>query len=201
MDAGKLDGKAVGAGLLFLFNVLLWFVQVIVDYVIAGGGSWEMGGIIQNVMAVIVEPTNWMFLLVTLIAAITLLTRKRAAAIIGLLVLAGYFVYLLIPRISGEVMDWLDTACRIAGIVFAAIALAASGEDSTGHKVVGGLAIILIAAWWVLSTVLGIMDGTYASMDIIVAAIQILRRVLFALAVVLAAKALLEKKPAGAHFA
>lgn len=201
MNANKLDGKAIGAGLLLLLNIVLWFVQTGLDYAIADGGFWGVGGIIQNYTVLLAEPSNWMFLLAMLIAAIMLFTRKRAAVIIGLLVLAGYLAYALIPNISGEVMDWLNFACRVAAIVFAVLAVALSSDDGVAHKIAGGLAIVLIVAWLILTVILGITGGTFASMDIIVAAVYILRCVALAVGVALAAKTLMEKKPAGAHWA
>lgn len=196
----KLDAKAIGAGVLLLLNVVLWFVQTGLSYAIADGGFWGIGGLIQNYTVVLAEPANFLFLLAVLVAAITLLTRKPIAAVIGLLLMAAGLAYVLVPDISPDVTKWIDSGCRVLGIVFVAIAVALADKPGA-HKVVCGIAVTLVLAWWLIGIVLNILGDVYTAMPLPVTAVYITRGVLMAAGLILAACALTEKQPKGAHWA
>ena len=197
MGTKRLDSKAVGAGVLLLLNMVLWFVQTGLSYAIADGGFWGVGGMVQNFTVVLSEPEVFLFLLALLVAAITLLTRKRAAAIVGLLVLAAYFAYALMPGFSSDITVWLAPACRVLGIVFVAIAIACSNSAEGAHKVVCGIAVTLVLAAWLLGIVFNIIDGSLAGSAFPVMAVSLLRGLLLSGGLVLAALTLTEKGSVG----
>lgn len=199
MDS-KLDKKSIGAGVLLLLNAILWFVQVCWAYVIQDGGFWGVGGMIQNLLTnELTDLSTILFLVAVIVAAITLFTRKRVAAVIGLLILAGYYIYALIPNISDEVIKLIVPACRILGILFAAIAIGQAADSGVG-KVLRALVVIFMLGWLLVGIVLNIVDNAFASMALPVVAILIARNVMLALGVILAALSATEKK-AGAHWA
>ena len=194
----KLDGKATVAGALLLLNAVLWFVQRGLDYAIADGGSWGVGGIVQNYTVVLAEPINFLFVLAMFIAAITLLTRNRIAAVLGLIVLAAYFVYSMYPWDMFTLH--LDVIALVLAILCTAIAVAVSGGES---KVMPWVATILIVVFAVLHVVGRIINGgyDYGFAGLPVTVIYGLRYFLLALGLLVAARVGSEKKPEGAHWA
>ena len=198
MDAKKLDYKAAIAGALLLLNVVLWFVQNCVDYAIADGGFWGVGGIVQNLTVVLAEPMNWLFLLAMVIAGILLLTRRRVAAVIGLFVLVAYFVYSMKPWDMFALK--FDTIALVLAIALTAVVVGASDGKS---KSVRWMAIIPIIVFAILHVVARIINGgyDYGFAGLPTTVIYALRYLLLDAALILTACAGVEKKPKGAHWA
>lgn len=186
MAPKRLNGKIIAAGVLLLLNAILWFVQIGLDYAIADQGFWGVGGLIQNYTVVLAELPNALFLLAEIVASILLLTRKRCCAVAAMLVLAAYFAFLLVPELSGGVPEWIDLACRVLGLVFAAIALACAGSDAAGVQTVAFLAIVGTVAWWCLSTFFNVTGGVYAAMALPVAAVYVVRGLMYLAAIICA---------------
>ena len=199
MNAQKLDRKATVAGGFLLLNLVLWVVQIGVDYAIKDGGFWGVGGIVQNYTVVLSQPASVLYLLAMLVGGILLLTRRPMPAVVGLGVLALYYIYSLFGDGFGITVNTLAVLFLVAGIFLAAVAIFNPGASS--NKLVRITAVVLIGGYWVINLAFNMTSGRFADNALLVNVLVITRGVLVVAGLIVAALAKPEAPAAGgAHW-
>ena len=176
----KLDKKALIAGVLLLLNVRLWLIT-------AGFGSAT-----ELLTSIIADNSIILPVAAALIAGILVVIRRRIIAVIGLAVLAVYYLIATIPTITGSNFDWVKEICLVVAIALAAVCIFFGDNDGMVFQILRGIAIAGVIIWWYFTYLPGIAEDVYVAMDKLEATILIIRNDLLALAVAFAATVKLE---------
>ena len=176
-----LDKKALIGGILLLISARLWLIPI------------SMTGATTSLTNIIADPGAALFAAAVAIAGVTLMTRKRIIAVIGLVILAVYYAYALFTNPDTFAnLSWVKDVCRLAAIVLAAVCIFFADNDGVIFQILRGLAIAFVVIWWFFTYLPNVAEDIYTSMDTLEAVIAIIGDDLFMIGLGLAAASTFE---------